>query len=86
MQHLKTSLPLNYPQPALPAVTQALSIDNVQISALLTGRTELARALCQVLSQVLVGGLELEHLQEGDIKVETPTWRWTNLNTSFVFV
>ena len=45
------------------------SIDNVQISALLTGRTELARALCQVLSQVLVGGLELEHLQEGDIKV-----------------
>ena len=78
MQHLKTSLPLNYPQLCRPCPGPACchtssstpSIDNVQISALLTGRTELARALCQVLRQVLVGGgLELEELQEGDIKV-----------------
>ena len=78
MQHLKTSLPLNYPQLCRPCPGPACchtssstpSIDNVQISALLTGRTELARALCQVLRQVLVGGgLELEKLQEGDIKV-----------------
>ena len=75
MQHLKTSLPLNYPQLCRPCLlrchtsSSTPSIDNVQISALLTGRTELARALCQVLSQVLVGGLELEELQEGDIKV-----------------